>query len=127
MWIYYSYILVVILFLETNYQSWYFTIIIFGPIETTQNTGDWKDAKTCSGGSIGDYFQREDLVPIAKLSEAQEECKKGCDAKTKCQYAALETMEDQAKGDKKWCNLYDSGCSVIDGGVGQLMYTKSKY
>ena len=124
----YTYILVVIL--EKNYQSWYFTIIIFVPIGTSQNTGDWKDAKTCDGGLLangGNYFQREDLVPSAKLSEAKAECKKGCDANTQCQYATLETMEDQTNGDKKWCNLHASACSIMDGGAGQLMYTKSNY
>ena len=122
----YNYILVV----NKNYQYWYFTITIFGPIETTQNTGDWKDAKTCDGGLLangGNYFQREDLVPLAKLSEAKAECKKGCDANTQCQYATLETMEDQTNGDKKWCNLHASACSIMDGGAGQLMYTKSNY
>ena len=70
-------------------------------------------------------FRREDLAPPEKLSEAQAECKKLCDAVNSCKYAYLETKGTAPA--VKWCNGFTSSCSVMDGVAGQQVYTKGKY
>ena len=63
------------------------------------------------------------ILAVNSLSEAQESCKKGCDADNGCKFAHL------FYGTTKWCKHFDSRCTISAQGTldGHYVYAKGNY
>ena len=71
---------------------------------------------------LGDGSIKRAELTVNSLSEAQESCKKGCDADNRCMFSYLVYGA-------KWCKHFDSTCTISGQGTldGHYVYTKSTY